>query len=119
MTQAVVRAPGLYLRGGETAGPLQIPSAVAGFVGIAERGPIGVPQPLRSFGEYLEVFGDFVVWGYLAESVYAFFQNGGEKCWVVRAADTEGAAQPGATGPCPPDDRLARARFARLPDWNG
>jgi len=116
MPRAVEAAPGLYLRGPEAVDRPVVDTAVAGFVGISERGPIGVPQPLRSLGEYLQVFGRFVPYGHLAECVYAFFQNGGEKCWAVRAADDLAAGQP---GPCPPDERLAEARFGPLPDANG
>ena len=108
MTPTVEASPGVYVRGLEAIEAPITETAVAGFVGISERGPIRVPQPLRSFGEYLQVFGRFVPYGTLAECVHAFFQNGGEKCWVVRAADT---AAPGQKGPCPPPERLAAATF--------
>ena len=86
-------APGLYLRGTELA-PAPVGSAVTGFVGVPERGPINVPQPLRGWRDYVDSFGGFVSYGYLAESVFGFFRNGGEKCWVVRAADTSRLSAP-------------------------
>jgi uncharacterized protein len=70
---------------------------VAGFVGFAERGPL--PQPnaaladaisaairLTSWNEFLAIFGGFMLYGYLAYAVRAFFDNGGTTCYVVRVA---------------------------------
>ncbi len=76
MRHVTAGAPGLALGGRESAGAAFTATAVAGFVGIAERGPISVPQPLLSWGEYLEVFGTWVPFGHLAETVFAFFLNG-------------------------------------------
>ena len=84
---ATLTAPGLYLQGAETP-PLPLDSAITGFVGVPERGPINSPQPLTGWSDYGDTFGGFVPFGYLAESVFGFFLNGGEKCWVTRAADT-------------------------------
>ena len=60
---------------------------VAGFVGIAERGPVQTPVTIRSYRQFYTTFGDRVADGYLAYSVAGFFENGGRTCWVVRAAD--------------------------------
>src|SRR5262245_53651128 len=108
----VAKAPGLHLQGRESAPFLRVPTAVAGFVGLAERGPLDVAQPLRGWGEYLEVFGSFVDHGYLAETVFAFFLGGGEKCWVVRVADSVGPAIVELPGQCPRIDPLAAAANA-------
>src|SRR5437868_234867 len=91
MTDLRLSAPGLYLGALEASTPPAPQTAVTGFVGVAERGPLHRPQTLRSFGEFLEVFGGFWEFGCLAESVYAFFLNGGEEACVVRAG-----------GPLPP-----------------
>jgi phage tail sheath protein FI len=59
---------------------------IAGFVGISSRGPVDRPIPVQSWRQFQAYFGDFTGAGYLAYSVRAFFENGGRRCWVVRAA---------------------------------
>jgi len=105
-------APGLVLGALDAAaGPAPPGSAVTAFVGVAERGPLHRPQAVRSFGEFADVFGGFWEHGALAESVYAFFLNGGEEARVVRV----GGPLPAAT-----QQPLAAARSAApLRDANG
>ncbi|RYG25197.1 hypothetical protein EON82_08005 [bacterium] len=76
-------------------GPPSVPSLrtdVAGFVGLAERGPVDVPVPVESFRQFQAVFGGFLETAYLAYSVRAFFENGGQRCYVVRVASGAGPA---------------------------
>ena len=80
------RTPGVYIREVEVKPPPRLRMDITGFVGQAEHGPLHFPQPLSGWGEYLDVFGDFTGYSYLAYSVYAFFANAGEKCYVVRVA---------------------------------
>ncbi|HYY59242.1 MAG TPA: phage tail sheath subtilisin-like domain-containing protein [Pyrinomonadaceae bacterium] len=72
--------------------PLRVRMDITGFVGYAERGPLNFPQPLTSWGEYLDIFGGFRGDGYLPYCVFTFFVNGGEKCYVVRV-EHESAAK--------------------------
>jgi phage tail sheath protein FI len=45
------------------------------------------PQPLNSWTEFTQKFGDIQVANqYLAHAVYGFFNNGGTRCWVTRIA---------------------------------
>ena len=81
-----LRTPGVYIREVEVKPPARLRLDITGFVGQAERGPLNFPQPLTGWGEYLDVFGDFIGHGYLPYSVFSFFANGGEKCYVVRVA---------------------------------
>src|SRR5260221_3900220 len=60
---------------------------IAGFVGIAQRGPLHTAQKLESWSQFTSIFGGHMVQAYLAYSVQAFFANGGQTCWVVRVAD--------------------------------
>lgn len=69
---------------------------VAGFVGIAARGPLHEPVRLESWTQFVSVFGGHTPQGYLAYAVEGFFANGGRRCYVVRVADP------------------ARAEYARL-----
>lgn len=59
---------------------------IAGFVGIARRGPLFTPLRVESWGEFRAVFGGHTPAGYLAYAVQAFFANGGQTAWVVRVA---------------------------------
>lgn len=44
------------------------------------------PQPINSWEEFKQKFGDFQTANqYLAHAVYGFFNNGGTRCWVNRA----------------------------------
>jgi hypothetical protein len=83
------RTPGVYIREVEVKPPPRVRMDITGFVGQAERGPLNFPQPLTSWGEYLDIFGDFVGYGYLPYCVFTFFGNGGDKCYVVRVAHKE------------------------------
>ena len=65
---------------------------VAGFVGLATCGPLDTPVPVESFRQFQSWFGDFSGIGYLAYVVRAFFENGGQRCWVVRVASKDDPA---------------------------
>ncbi len=64
---------------------------IAGFVGIAERGPLHQAVKISSWMQFTSVFGQPIPQAYLAYAVQGFFANGGRDCWVVRAADPERA----------------------------
>ena len=79
-----------------------LPSATAGFVGLAAGGPVGEPLRAESFETFAAAFGDparprrgpFENDAKLAHAVRGFFRNGGQACWVVRAPGLPGAAPP-------------------------
>lgn len=92
---AQTEAPGVYYQHLDASLPRVNPlrTDVAGFVGIARRGPLHVAVPVLSWRQFVAWFGDFTGAGYLAYAVRAFFENGGRKCWVVRvAAETAATA---------------------------
>ena len=91
MPPTATQAPGLSLATAESTRLAALPTGVAAFVGVAEKGPLHRPEVLRGFDEYELVFGGFVEHGHLAESVYTFFLNGGERCWCVRTSTWPGA----------------------------
>jgi phage tail sheath protein FI len=78
--------PGVYLREVEATPPPLVRLSVTGLVGQAERGPLNYPQQINSWGQFNDIFGGFVGYSYLAYSVFGFFLNGGERCYVVRVA---------------------------------
>ncbi len=90
---------------------------VCAFVGVAPRGPAyepvvneqwpsgwrmvtdaarprrrSVPVLLRSFDDYLRVFGGFEGPGLLPQAVASYFENGGRLAWVVRIVPARAAA---------------------------
>ncbi|MDR0320545.1 MAG: phage tail sheath subtilisin-like domain-containing protein [Treponema sp.] len=92
---ANMQIPGIYVSPQEyRLNPLQIDKrCVAGFVGIAERGPLHTPVTVSSFDEYIKTFGLFDTAGNLPFSVYSFFKCGGAECVIVRVANEKCAKQ--------------------------
>lgn len=82
-----LRPPGVYPASDEPrAKSLTVSDTrVAGFVGVAARGPLNEPRLLRGWNEFVDVYGQSAD-GYLARAVEGFFLNGGESCYVVRIA---------------------------------
>src|SRR5690349_5802564 len=87
--------PGVYVeetsfRGKSIEG---VSTSTAGLVGRASRGPEGTPTLVTSFAEFVRTFGaPFAIadgvtpgWGdYLGHAVRAFFDNGGQRAYIVR-----------------------------------
>lgn len=119
MVQLNFKAPGLYLRTEETEAAPPNSTGITGFVGLSEKGPLNIPQALRSWQDYTQVFGGFKDYGYLAESVFGFFLNGGEKCWVVRVADTSDRSSENPLNSCRRVELLRRANFQTIVDADG
>jgi phage tail sheath protein FI len=83
------RTPGVYFERQDVAPPVIGPlrTDIAGFVGIAERGPLHRAVKIESLTQFANVFGRKIAQGYLAYAVDGFFKNQGQTCWVVRVAD--------------------------------
>ena len=86
--------PGVYVEevpGG--ARPLQIAStSTAAFVGLAQMGPDDDVLRVTSWTEFQRYYGTFISDGYLAHSVFQFFNNGGQQCYIVRVVRSDAAA---------------------------
>lgn len=82
------RAPGVYKAPEEQRYvPIHLgPSGVAGFVGIAERGPTNAPIRITDHAQFRRVYGELKIETYLDEAVRGFFDNGGQACYVLRVA---------------------------------
>jgi hypothetical protein len=65
---------------------------VAGFVGMARRGPLHLPVPLASYRQFEAWFGGAFDGGYLALAARGFFDNGGRRLWAVRIASPHAEA---------------------------
>src|ERR1700722_6350344 len=85
--------PGVYVEEVDTGNkPIEgVSTSTAGFLGIAERGPL-TPTFLTSFTDFTSIFGGYVndsgADRYLSYAVEGFFQNGGERCFVMRVAQS-------------------------------
>lgn len=84
-----IDTPGVYFQWTDDRNRLagEVRSDIAGFVGIAERGPLHEPLKVESWAQFSSLFGGYTPQGYLAYAVAGFFANGGSACWVVRVAD--------------------------------
>lgn len=83
------QAPGVYFEWQDIAAraPGIQRTDIAGFIGIADRGPLHRPVKIESWTQYVSAFGAQMPQSYLAYGVEGFFANGGRRCWVVRVAD--------------------------------
>ena len=90
-------SPGVYVEeidGGPR--PIEgVGTAVAAFVGLAERGPVNEPTLVTNWTQFVTTFGEFMEGSYLAHAVYGYFQNGGTIAYVVRIGG-DGGSQPAA-----------------------
>ncbi|MFF0410270.1 phage tail sheath C-terminal domain-containing protein [Kitasatospora sp. NPDC004745] len=90
-------APGVYR---DTRRPAPAPRPVrldvAGFVGVAPRGPVDRPVAVERWTDYRRVFGGFEGPGLLPHAVRAFFAQGGSRAHVLRVSPLPRAPDPAA-----------------------
>src|SRR6476469_8010624 len=93
-------SPGVYVEEVDSGSrPIEgVGTAVAAFVGLAEDGPFNTPTLVANWTQYVTNFGGFVEGSYLAQSVYAYFQNGGGNCYVVRIGQESSGSGNGGRG---------------------
>ncbi|HEY0639574.1 MAG TPA: phage tail sheath family protein [Pseudonocardiaceae bacterium] len=89
-------APGVYMEEVSSGSrPIEaVGTAVAAFVGLAEKGPVDEPVMVTNWTQFKQVFGDFVDGYYLAHAVYGYFLNGGGTAYVVRVGGNGDGAAP-------------------------
>jgi len=73
-----------------------VSTSVAGFIGLAERGPAeGLPQLVTSMNEFKRNYGSYLsenqfgAYRFLAYSVEQFFVNGGSQAFIMRVAPSD------------------------------
>ncbi|MFE6778484.1 phage tail sheath family protein [Streptomyces sp. NPDC057702] len=102
---ATYLTPGVYVEEVQSgARPIEgVGTAVAAFVGFAEKGPFHAPTLVTSWEQYSQRFGGFTRGAYLPHAVYGYFANGGGAAYVVRVGGSDAepttAAGPGAARP--------------------
>ena len=82
-----IRPPGVYISNVEAAvrGYTLADTRIAGFVGMAAKGPLDVPKRISSWDEFVDVYSSADI-EHLSNAVEGFFLNGGQTCYVVRVA---------------------------------
>ena len=97
-------SPGVYVEEFESGGkPMEgVGTSTAGFVGLAERGPVeGLPQLVTNFADFKRKYGgylsenEFGEYRFLAYAVEHFFINGGSRCFISRVAPANAKASVG------------------------
>ncbi len=89
---AELLTPGAYVQPDPRARRIRaLRTDVIGFVGLAERGPVDRPIAVESLEQYRSELGGFPPSALLPLAVKAFFENGGRRAWVVRAAADDAA----------------------------
>lgn len=108
-------APGVYMEEVSSGSrPIEaVGTAVAAFVGFAERGPLHEPVLVTNWTQFKTNFGDFVDGYYLAHAVYGYFQNGGGVAYVVRVGGA------GAEGNGHTNGQITAVPMAELPGTSG
>jgi hypothetical protein len=99
-------SPGVYMEEVSSGSkPIEgVGTAVAAFVGFAEKGPADQPTLVTNWTQFTQSFGDFIDGSYLAHAVYGYFLNGGGAAYIVRIGsdDDDGDAKaPTAQGELP------------------
>jgi uncharacterized protein len=86
---AAARAPGVSVEwvSADVPVPAAVRTDVAGFIGLAPRGPAHQPVRLTSWSQFQAVFGGYDPRCWLAYAVNGYFANGADACWVVRVVD--------------------------------
>jgi phage tail sheath protein FI len=105
-------SPGVYIEEAEAGSrPIEgVGTAVAAFVGLAEKGPVNEPTLVSNWSQFTSTYGEFVDGSYLAHAVYGFFMNGGGNCYVVRIGPGSSNGGGAAKG-----SRARDSRAAELP----
>ena len=100
-------SPGVYVEEFESGGkPMEgVGTSTAGFVGLAEKGPVGgIPQLVTNFADFKRTYGGFLSenefgdYRFLAYAVEHFFVNGGTRCFIVRVAPESAKCAEAAVG---------------------
>ncbi|MCK4796035.1 MAG: phage tail sheath family protein [Spirochaetes bacterium] len=99
------QTPGVYVEEVDSVSkPIEMGATnTVGFLGVAEKGPVGEPTLVTNWAHYNRVFGGLHTGGWLGHAIYLFFQNGGTKCYINNLKKPEGGAL--ETSSSKPDDK--------------
>ncbi|SIQ98830.1 hypothetical protein SAMN05920897_12123 [Alkalispirochaeta americana] len=88
------QTPGVYVEEVSSGSkPIEMGStSIAGFLGVAEKGPVDEVTLVTNWTQYSKIFGGMHSQGWLGHAVYLFFQNGGSKCYINNLAEPKKVA---------------------------
>ena len=118
-------SPGVYVEEFDSGSkPMEgVGTSTAGFVGLAERGPIeGLPQLVTNFSDFKRKYGgylsenEFGEYRFLAYAVEHFFINGGARCYISRVAPSDAKC---ASAQIPSENKTALVLTAKNPGMWG
>jgi uncharacterized protein len=69
-----------------------VSTSVAAFVGMVNRGPLGLPVRILSFADYERRFGNDTSASEMTDQVRQFFLNGGQQAFIMRIAQGASSA---------------------------
>lgn len=83
--------PGVYIQEvSGTPGPITgVSTSNLGLIGFTDKGPVDEPILVTSYPEFSTKFGSFTADGLTPTMAFAFFQNGGQRLYVVRVASSD------------------------------
>jgi uncharacterized protein len=81
-------APGVYVEEVSSGiKPIEgVSTDIVGFIGLTERGPIGV-RCIKGFADYQRIYGGISSTKFLADAIKGFFDNGGRRAFVSRSVN--------------------------------
>jgi hypothetical protein len=84
-----VSYPGVYIDEFAPGAPIQgVGTGTAAFIGVASAGALDTPTLITSWRAFKDTFGEHPKAGfYLWYAARGFFDNGGTKCYIVRASN--------------------------------
>lgn len=118
-------SPGVYVEEFDSGSkPMEgVGTSTAGFIGLAERGPIeGLPQLVTNFSDFKRKYGgylsenEFGEYRFLAYAVEHFFINGGARCYISRVAPSDAKC---ASAHIPSENKAALVLTAKNPGMWG
>jgi len=117
-------SPGVYVEEVPSGNkPIEgVSTSVAAFVGLLPGGPLNKPMRISNWTQFANLYSDpanpengpFMEGAYMAHSVYGFFQNGGNLCWIIRVGNESEAPVARAVLPSATDKDVEAFRAVAL-----
>lgn len=113
-------SPGVYIQEvDEGARPIEgVGTSTAAFVGFCATGPANRPVLITNWTQYVNTFGTaadggvrnpYMVGSYLSHAIYAYFLNGGGRCYVTRVVNDNAGAKDDKVEPLQLPSRSSKA----------
>lgn len=87
--------PGVSITTTTSSGPVAPAPIVSGqafFAGIADKGSTTVATKVRGYNEFVDAYGEVIADSYLANTIRAFFSEGGAQAYIARVVGPDAVA---------------------------